>query len=818
MMNFQFTLIVWCVMLALVPSVLVYVAFSTVLDEVLHSTGNVTDLSLETMGLGQGGLACLQAAATIEDMVDAAQEMMTLQWSMIDMAGLLNRNLTPGAHSAQDICGQAGTPTSLFNTQSMLANLKAVDWFENINIQFAYRDSVGRLKSQFCGWQKMNFDAMTGENKATYYYGDQFVKSNLGEAPGYRSVWYVNQTTAAPLAPLQLNSLVPPASLLAYRPTEPEHAGVLNAHDGEGAKVWMSPYSGGVLLDMSMWLPSPGSPDTGIIIIGQLSCAGISVTLRSILAVPEDRLAVLLRTNGNVFGASDGKFHQFSDQDFTERNPLTDPPPVADFEAWNISRSGDIYIAEAGRYLFNRFKSWDSIEPIQLELTLAGVRYWVVVKHIRRDVPVTVVLLKHVKTVMGGIESVREDSNSLVSNRRIVMIVIMAAVAVVALASSIASGILISGSLWKLASGMHQLAELEFDDMDVKIRSHRTDFSEIHRCNLAFTSMRRGLKAFSRFVPHDIVRTIVNGNTDTTDHMSNRNLTIMFTDIEGFTTLCERLPPEMIVQVCTQYFDVCVTVINRNSGTVDKFIGDAIMAMWNAPMEVPGHEALAVLAMLEMHEVVTKLHGVWGDEGLPLMKFRAGVHTGTCLVGNFGCSTRISYTVMGDAVNLASRLEGLNKKFGTYLLISEATYIECALQFHFRRLSRVTVPGKEEVTTVYEVIARADGPPQHAQLKLEELESFRVHTLESIDETKLNREVLYKWKPHSLCFLLGHVRNYEEIWETMTSGNWIAVEVMLSVSNCMEDLAMEILRSECVRRFLVEDWTPWDGVLRLREK
>ena len=159
----------------------------------------------------------------------------------------------------------------------------------------------------------------------------------------------------------------------------------------------------------------------------------------------------------------------------------------------------------------------------------------------------------------------------------------------------------------------------------------------------------------------------------------------------------------LIFQVCTEYFEMTCSQIIGFHGTIDKFIGDCIMAFWNAPLPMEGHEKSAIWAVLAMQRHVYERLGVWRQKGLPELKFRAGIHTGGALVGNFGCSHRVSYTCLGDAVNLASRLEALNKKFGTYIMVSQATYEAAQDSFHFRLLSKVTVPGKTEVVPVYEV-------------------------------------------------------------------------------------------------------------------
>ena len=231
----------------------------------------------------------------------------------------------------------------------------------------------------------------------------------------------------------------------------------------------------------------------------------------------------------------------------------------------------------------------------------------------------------------------------------------------------------------------------------------RSHFSEVDRFQRSFMQMSNGLHAFGQFVPSAVVKVLVAGSMQANDEMLCRDLTVLFADIESFSTISETISPRDLVAVCTPYFEkMCKHIVRRN-GTIDKFIGDCIMAMWNAPEEVPGHELDAIEAGLAMQDSIQAAHAEWAAAGLPILKFRAGIHSGPCLVGNFGCSHRVSYTCLGDTVNLASRLEALNKKFGSYLMCSDATYQRAKDRFHFRMLSKVTVPGKSEIVPIYEV-------------------------------------------------------------------------------------------------------------------
>jgi adenylate cyclase len=188
-------------------------------------------------------------------------------------------------------------------------------------------------------------------------------------------------------------------------------------------------------------------------------------------------------------------------------------------------------------------------------------------------------------------------------------------------------------------------------------------------------------------------------------------LTAMFADIRGFTSLSEGMSPSALVDLLNEYLSEMTEVIFRSWGTLDKYIGDAIMAFWGAPYPQPDHPERACHAALEMLETLAVLQKKWEAEGRPIMNIGIGVHTGPMLVGNMGSSHRFNFTIMGDNVNLASRLEGLNKQFGTRLIVSETTYQMVRDQVVARELDLIRVKGKTQPVTIYELVGRAgDGP------------------------------------------------------------------------------------------------------------
>jgi adenylate cyclase len=189
---------------------------------------------------------------------------------------------------------------------------------------------------------------------------------------------------------------------------------------------------------------------------------------------------------------------------------------------------------------------------------------------------------------------------------------------------------------------------------------------------------------------------------------SEKELSILFSDIRGFTTISEQMSAVQLGAFMNRYLTAMSREILAQQGTVDKFIGDAIMAIWGAPLEDAGHAGHSVRAAMGMVTSLKALQPAWEQEGLPRFEIGIGINTGVASVGNFGSEERFDYTVIGDNVNLASRLEGLTKLYGVSIIISEATREAVGPRFFCRRLDRVRVKGKEQPVTIYEPLLAGD--------------------------------------------------------------------------------------------------------------
>jgi adenylate cyclase len=224
---------------------------------------------------------------------------------------------------------------------------------------------------------------------------------------------------------------------------------------------------------------------------------------------------------------------------------------------------------------------------------------------------------------------------------------------------------------------------------------------------------------FSRYVSPEVVKRItkMRGNLFAGEE---RELSILFTDIRGFTSIAEKLSPQQIVNLLGRYFTPMTALVRKGEGTLDKFIGDALMAFWNAPLDVSGHAVRAVDAALSMQEKLLTLNEELRVEFGVDIRIGAGIHTGPVYVGNMGSAELINYTLIGDNVNLASRLEGLCPQYGVGLVVSGETRAGCSDAFVFQYLDTLRVKGKSQPVSVY-----APMRPEAATARHEELLSWR---------------------------------------------------------------------------------------------
>ncbi|HRI50085.1 MAG TPA: adenylate/guanylate cyclase domain-containing protein [Pseudomonadota bacterium] len=260
---------------------------------------------------------------------------------------------------------------------------------------------------------------------------------------------------------------------------------------------------------------------------------------------------------------------------------------------------------------------------------------------------------------------------------------------------------MITGPIHKLVIETEKIKAMDLDG-DTVIDSPLIEMRELVE---AMQGMKVGLQSFRKYIPDDIVRELIRTKQEAVISGKRKKMTVFFSDVVDFTRISERLTPNELSSQLSEYFSAMTEVISKHGGTVDKFIGDAIMAFWGAPGDMADHGKNACLAALGCQKALKELAVKWEREGKMVFRTRIGINTGEMVVGNIGSDQRLSYTVIGDAVNLASRLEGLNKAYGTHVIISQATLDELPDDFAYRLLDVVLVQGKTEPVPIYELVA-----------------------------------------------------------------------------------------------------------------
>ncbi len=241
---------------------------------------------------------------------------------------------------------------------------------------------------------------------------------------------------------------------------------------------------------------------------------------------------------------------------------------------------------------------------------------------------------------------------------------------------------------------------------------------------------------FSTYVSKNVVNELINNPDKLKLGGEKKNLTILFSDIAGFTTFAEKKQPEELVRFINEFLSDMSEIIISNDGTLDKYLGDAVMAFWGAPIEVKDHAEKACLTALQMQERLAQIRERWIQSGETPIYIRIGINSGDVIVGNIGGVKRFDYTVLGDDVNLASRLEGANKEYATNIMIGESTYRLVKDKFHTRELDVIRVKGKSEPTKVFELISKigdkkAEDAIEQMDLYFQGLELYRLKGFEA---------------------------------------------------------------------------------------
>ena len=282
-------------------------------------------------------------------------------------------------------------------------------------------------------------------------------------------------------------------------------------------------------------------------------------------------------------------------------------------------------------------------------------------------------------------------------------------------------GLLLARSIAKpikrLAQETDNIRELKLGNslfVDSRIQEISTLGNALHR-------LQKTISAFTAYIPRDLVTDLLKSDDGIQVGGESRYLTILFSDLKDFSALSELTPARELLKRVSSYLKLMTYAIKEEGGTVDKFIGDSVMAFWGAPILNPNHAFHSAVAAIKTKRRMVELNAGLIAEGKPPLVVRMGINTDAVLVGNIGSEERLSYTVMGDGVNIASRLEGINKEFGTDIIISHAVFKEAGERLWVRPIDQITVKGRSGEILIYELLGIRDGNEETAPTATEEV-------------------------------------------------------------------------------------------------
>jgi adenylate cyclase len=300
----------------------------------------------------------------------------------------------------------------------------------------------------------------------------------------------------------------------------------------------------------------------------------------------------------------------------------------------------------------------------------------------------------------------------------------------------------LSAPLERLALKVGKIEDLSGDST----HSPDSPIREVSVLAKAIDTLDSTVRSFTAFVPVGLVKQLLNSDQKLELGGRSRFLTIFFSDLEAFSTLTEAVPSQTLVTRISAYLEVVTNAVNSEFGTIDKFIGDGVMAFWGAPALLDDHAWHACAAALRSQKELHGLNEEWAKEGQKPLNIRIGIHSDAVLVGNIGSQSRMAYTVMGDGVNVASRLEGINKVYGTRICISHSVFREAGDRLCVRPIDEVLVKGRRSKIPIYELMGvYGAGPeiePDAAALRLCELTQLAYEAL--VEENSTLARARYK--------------------------------------------------------------------------
>ena len=299
-----------------------------------------------------------------------------------------------------------------------------------------------------------------------------------------------------------------------------------------------------------------------------------------------------------------------------------------------------------------------------------------------------------------GVIVAEDDFLNLAFERMATTVVFAAAATFIVLVFGTLFATWVATPLRRIASELGEVSQMRISDMPIPFSRVR----EVTMLGHALGSMKSALRSLERYVPPEVARRLVLSGEAAAIGVEKRRLSIYVSDIAGFTSITEKMEPDRLVEELNAYFDDMTQVIREHKGTVDKFMGDGVLAFFNAPSDVPNHAAMACRASLESIRATEAVVAERERDGRPVFRIRIGLAIGDVLVGNVGSSERFGYTVIGDSVNVASRLEPVNKLYGTRIIASDELRADAGADFEWRSLDRIAVYGREGGLPISELL------------------------------------------------------------------------------------------------------------------
>jgi adenylate cyclase len=351
------------------------------------------------------------------------------------------------------------------------------------------------------------------------------------------------------------------------------------------------------------------------------------------------------------------------------------------------------------------------------------------------------------------------------TNRRIVIVIVLLTAIELLLIHFLSRRL--SKPIESISGNLKSIESLSFEQQTNRPSKVR----EIAQLQSAAALLRNSLQSFSSFAPVELVKSLIKSGIPLTLGVEKRFLTIFFSDVENFSTHAEQMPPDDLLNQISVYFEQVSSAIADEHGTVDKFIGDGVMAFWGAPLPLTDGVLHACRGALRAVRRMERTNETWRGQGRAPFRIRIGLNSANVLVGNVGSSERFSYTVMGDGVNVAARLEGSNKTFGTTICISDSVFDAVAARIVARPLRRVQVKGREQAFMVYELLGIADSDDPELEARA--------------DDKKLSEMTWIASRFYEKGDFAGAGRRYSEILEEYPSD--AVAKSMLSAASTWPD-------------------------------